>query len=106
MHYIIGTSFTVDHRTVVPGQQKITSASIKNLQPRSKYELLFDPGHIYQLQRITKDDDDMFAYHFNRSDMTQHVIKFPSTRDADAVIAKFRKEQLPDYEAIYKHRAD
>jgi len=104
MHYIIGTSFTVDHRGIQPGQQRVISSSTPR-QSRSPYELLFEAGHIYQLQRITKEDD-VFVYHFNRSDMTQHQIKFPSTRDADAVIAKFRKEQLPDYESIYKNRAD
>ena len=103
MHYIIGTSFTVERVRIPTGtQQKITSAT--PVQSRSPYELEFEPGYIYQLYRISKDGD-IFVYHFNRSDSTKHEIKFPSCRDADTVIAKFRKEQLPDYESIYRMRA-
>jgi len=103
MHYIIGTSFTVERKSTSAGVHgKISSTT--PVQSRSQYELLFEPGFIYQLYRIAKDGD-MFVYYFNRSDGTKHEIKFPSCREADTVIAKFRKEQLPDYETVYRLRA-
>ena len=81
MHYITGTSFTV------------APNSKSNLSPDRRFKV----GHTYSLSRIFKKEN-KFIYTFICSyDKSKVEIEFNSCGDADLVISKLRKEQLPNY---------
>lgn len=83
MHYIIGTSFTVDAKA--------------NRGLNSRYDTLLVPGQSFRIVHIQKTDTGI-TYHFVGSNGTKPIITFPSARVADGMIARYRKEQIPDYE--------
>ena len=93
MHYIVGSSFTVTPQ--VPGRQ----------QP-SRYDRLFKQGVSYSLLTITKEKD-VVNYLFIDSTGARSAVSFPSCREADLVIAKYRNETIPDYESrLSQERSD
>jgi 16S rRNA G527 N7-methylase RsmG len=83
MHYIVGTSFTVAPQT-------------NSRQLPSRYDRLFKQGVSYQLLTIKKESD-VVNYHFIDSTGTHSTVPFPSCREADTLIAKYRTETIPDY---------
>lgn len=85
MHYIVGTSFTVVQQPVGRSQP-------------SRYDRLFKPGLSYKIVSISKEQDSV-NYHFVDATGTHTNVQFATCRDADAVIAKYRNEVIPDYES-------
>lgn len=81
MHYITGTSFTV------------TSNAKSNLSPDRRFKI----GFTYTLLRILKKDQNMFYTFACVNDGSRVEIEFSTCYDADKVIAKLRKEILPNY---------
>lgn len=86
MHYIIGTSFTVDSKI--------------NRGLYSRYDSVLKPGHTYRLIHLHKNDNDTISYHFIGTDGSKPIVDFISARVADNMIAKYKREQIPDYENI------
>jgi hypothetical protein len=81
MHYITGTSFTV------------APNSKSNLSPDRRFKV----RHTYSLSRIFKKEN-KFIYTFTcLNDRSKVEIEFNSCSEADLVISKLKKEQLPNY---------
>ena len=86
MHYIVGTHFTIDQPRYQMGARKQTSNSLP-------------AGNTYQLIHIAKKTEGL-DYHFVDMSRNRHTVHFNTARDADAFIAKHKKEILPDYNAL------
>lgn len=86
MHYIVGTHFTID----LPKHQMGARRSTSNTLPA---------GNTYQLIYIAKKENGL-EYHFVDVSRNRHTVHFNTARDADAFIARHRREVLPDYNAV------
>lgn len=84
MHYILGTSFITPQRLGV-------NAAEKQLKPNTAYQLIY----------IQKKDPETAIYTFMSNSRERIEITFSSCREADKMIARFKKENIPDYEAQY-----
>lgn len=84
MHYILGTSFVTPARLG-------TSTIERQLQPNTTYQLVY----------IQKKDSNTVVYTFHSNKRERIEVVFKSCREADAIIARFKKENIPDYEAQY-----
>jgi len=81
MHYITGTSFVI-----APNAKS-------NLSPDRRFKV----GLTYTLLRISRKED-KFVYTFACvNDRTKLEIEFNSCNEADNLIAKIKKEILPNY---------
>lgn len=86
MHYIIGTHFTIEPPKFRMGVRKETSGGLP-------------AGDSYQLVHIEKTETGL-NYHVISSKREKHILAFKTARDADAFIAKHKRENIPDYENI------
>lgn len=89
MHYITGTQFTINPQ-------------LRRLTPR---ESALIPGKTYYLFKIVKKDE-MFIYTFMDTDRNKIEIPFASCREVDKFIAAYRREKVPDYDAVYERNTD
>lgn len=81
MHYIVGTSFNV-----APNNKS-------TLSPDRRFKV----GCTYTLSRIFKKDNS-FVYTFVcTNDRSKLEIEFKTCNEADQIISKIRREQLPVY---------
>lgn len=83
MHYIIGTYFVTPQRLGL-------SENEKKLAPGTQYNLI----HIQKSKNKA-------IYSLLDTKRTKIELTFDSCRDADKFIARMRKENIPDYDAIY-----
>jgi len=77
MHYITGTSINV----------------APNLSPDRR----FKSGHSYNLSRIFKKEDKVVYTFVCVNDRSKMELQFNSCNEADLLISKLRREQLPNY---------
>jgi hypothetical protein len=82
MHYIIGTSFSLNYRI---------GHAIKDRR--------FKPGIIYKLINLSKKEDKFF-YKFIGSDQSIIELEFSSCREGDKFISSLRNEKLPEYDKV------
>ena len=104
MHYVIGTEIVVEKRhnkvKIKPG---MSSSQLRQNLKRSKYENVqseFEPGRVYTLSRIYKAGDGIVYRFTDGLDRTE--VMFDTTQDADEFISELRKENVPDYEEVYR----
>jgi hypothetical protein len=81
MHYIVGTSFSV-----APNNKS-------TLSPDRRFKV----GHTYTLSRILKNEDSFIYTFVCANDRSKLEIIFKTCNEADQVISKIKKEQLPVY---------
>lgn len=95
MHYWIGTRFAIPENAVRTGPVSVgDQTKIKNKSP-------FKSNVQYMIYYI-RPDKNGFVYHFKEEASGEDLyLTFPSTNDADKVIANALKEQLPDYSAFH-----
>ena len=84
MHYILGTSFITPARLG-------TGATERQFTPNTAYQLIY----------IQKKDEKGVVYTFFTGKRERVEVVFTSCREADKLIARFKKENIPDYEAQY-----
>lgn len=82
MHYIIGTSFSLNYRI---------GHAVKDRR--------FKPGVVYKLINISKKEDKFF-YKFIGSDQSIIEIEFSNCREGDKFISALRNEKLPEYDKL------
>ena len=94
MHYIIGTTISVNTSKVNPRDPK----TYRTRKPPSD----FKPGLEYSLYHIRKDDEGKMRYVFISNDQTDVVgLKFDTITEADKHIALIKGDQIPNYSEIY-----
>lgn len=81
MHYIVGTSFSV------------APNSKSNLSPDRRFKI----GYTYSLIRIFKKEDKIVYTFVCANDRSKLELEFNTCNDADLVISKLKREQLPMY---------
>jgi len=80
MHYIIGTSFTINPNPKLGIRDK-----------------RFAPGKAYMLFNIKKDKDKI-TYVFVDQTRQKTEVEFNSCREADQFISKLKNENIPNYD--------
>lgn len=108
MHYIAGTQIIVGKTATGKIKPGMTSQQIRQLRASSgstKYTDNFEPGIMYTLIRISKEQEG-FNYRFRtRSGDITNVI-FPSISEAEKFISSTLGETLPDYNDVYNQTTD
>jgi hypothetical protein len=89
MHYIVGTYFSTPIRLG-------TSENDRKLAPNTQYSLIY----------ILKEKEGEAIYTLLGSDRKKIDLKFSSCREADKFIARFKRENIPDYDAIYTQKLE
>lgn len=98
MHYIIGTTITVNTEPQQSsGPRSVGSAPAKRVV-NTEY---FEPGKQYTIYYIKKMDGGIM-YTFNEENTGDKIsVTFGSAREADMYIARILGEKLPNYEDFY-----
>ena len=94
MHYIIGTRLSF---TKTPPRIGSTSTSMTSQHKPTEFAY----NKIYTLYNIKKTELDEFVYSFRDSEGNIIQQLFKTIKQADNWIANFRKEHVPDYNAVY-----
>jgi len=90
MHYITGTYFTVNPQ----------------LRPRpTPKESVLITGTTYFIFKIQKTEKGA-TYTFMDQQRNNVQITFSNCREADKIIGMYRREKVPDYEALYSSVTD
>jgi hypothetical protein len=89
MHYIVGTYFLTPTRLG-------TSENDRKLSPNTQYSLIY----------IQKEKEGGAIYTLLGSDRKKIDLKFSTCREADKFIARFKRENIPDYDATYTQRLE
>ena len=98
MHYIIGTRFNVP-----PVERGKTDPVTLQKNRLSKQ---FDEVGEYELYYIRRVDGGVEYTFISLESMNQVKKKFPTTKEADDLIASALMEDLPDYQEAYARTTD
>lgn len=110
MHYIAGTTITINERSIkTPIRPGMTSQQLRAASSKSsgfeEQKKQFKPGVVYTLNRISKQHD-VYQYQFSNNAGERATVQFESISAAERFIAEQRNETVPDYSNVYENLSD